>query len=135
MALEAGTASVTVHPETGAVVFSGTGLARAIAEADIASMLAAGSVALCPYPPPSSVLEGKPEEAQASIRADWLNYRQKQVELAAARAQAIAIAVVDHFTENAVARVTTQSLGRMPASTSEDTPIKAPAAPVDVPIQ
>lgn len=52
----------------------------------------------------------------------------------AARWTAIAPALVTYLQANAVAHVTSQSLGAVPSSTAHGTPIDAPAAPVDIPI-
>lgn len=53
----------------------------------------------------------------------------------AGQAQAIAGAIVGYMQANAVAHVSSQSLGVMPSSTSAGTPIGAPTSPVNVPVQ
>jgi hypothetical protein len=52
----------------------------------------------------------------------------------AAQHNHLAAAIVGYVQANAVAHVTSQSLGAMPSSTSAGTPIAAPASPVNVPI-
>jgi hypothetical protein len=53
----------------------------------------------------------------------------------AAQINADVAADVGYIQANAVANVTTQSLGVMPSSTSPGTPIGAPSSPVKVPIE
>jgi hypothetical protein len=53
----------------------------------------------------------------------------------AAQHNATAAAIVGYVQANAVAHVTSQSLGAVPSSTTHGTPIDAPASPVNVPIQ
>ena len=64
-----------------------------------------------------------------------LAFAQRCADDIATLAGADATTIVGYLQANAVAHVTTQQLGAMPSSTSEGTPIEAPASPVDIPIQ
>lgn len=55
--------------------------------------------------------------------------------LAATLANPIAAAVVGYVQANAVAHVTSQSLGQTPNPNNASTPIVAPGSPVNIPIQ
>jgi hypothetical protein len=125
MAMIAGSATISINTTTGAITTSGTGMAKALADAEASAMmtLSAYNAWLASFncPPVAAADYAKALEFQRGDRA--------------ARANAYAAALVTYLQANAVAHVTTESLGKTPNPNNADTPIVAPASPVDIPIQ
>jgi hypothetical protein len=123
MAMTAGSVAIAVDAD-GDVSYTGSGLARGLAEQLLPAIMAAMDELMAP-------------------RADWpgdnsslRTFMSVQIAktLVTPFSNAIAIAVVAHITANAKAHVTTEILGRTPNPNNPNTNILAPAAPVDVPI-
>lgn len=126
MALSAG--SVTIDS---AEVATGSGLALAMYQADVATrplptVPALGSTA-APWTAARPVSQADVDAVKA--------VRLATLEEAARLATAWAGAIVAHITANGHAVVNGVSLGRTPNPNDPDTPIAAPAAPVELPIQ
>ncbi len=109
--------TVSVNQSTGS--YSGTGLAKALMDAYFPVLQAKFTAGQLAYVNP---LTGNPEFAIGVANS------------AAELANAFGPAIVAYIQANASAHVTSQVLGRMPSSTAQDTPIEAPASPVDIPI-
>lgn len=126
MTMTAGTVSVD-----NSGVVTGTHLARAIYDADVATMVLPPLPVLADTTPPYTA-------ARPVTTADIqlvVDGRILMLQDAARRATAYASALVTYMQANAVARVSTsQSLGRLPGSITTGTAIDAPAVQVDLQI-
>lgn len=136
MALAAGTVLISVS-DVGNISYVGSGLALALAQAEIAA----------------KVMPTVPTIGQTSSPYA-VSFPASQTDVTAAvtiieaiaddvqrRANAYAMALIAYFVANAVvnagtlqANVTSQSLGRTPNPNNANTPIVAPSSPVTVPL-
>lgn len=125
MSLVAGSVSVDEDE-----VVTGTGYARALYDADVATMTLPTLPTLGSTSPPYTAARPVAQTDIDLMQAQ----RVRALQEAARRANAYASATVTYFQANAVARVTSESLGRLPASITTGTPIDAPSSPVNIPI-
>ncbi len=122
MAMTAGTATISVDGATGAVTSGGTGMAATIA----ASMTAIIGI----LAPLTATGISAPVALSAGIAG-----RRKLADMFVSIANAVAAGVVTEITTNGVATITTSTVcGRMPASTTQHTPIEAPSGNVTLAI-
>lgn len=126
MSMTAG--SVTFDEDDNLV--TSAGLAVALYEADIATMAFPTVPTLGSTTPPYTA--NRPATASDIQIAN--DGAQLMREDAARRATAYASALVAYIQANAVARVTTESLGRTPDPNNADTAIQPPLATVNIPI-
>lgn len=111
-------------------VVTGTGYARALYDADVATMTLPTLPMLGATDPPYTTLRPVSADDIDLVRAG----RVRALQEAARRANAYASATVTYFTANAKARVTSQSLGRTPNPNNPDVAIQPPLSTVDLPI-
>jgi hypothetical protein len=125
MSMTAGTVTVADNETV-----SGAGLARALYDADAATMtlmtLPTLGATTAPYSAARPVAQSDIDLVQTG--------RLLTLRDVARRANAYASAIVTYLQANAKAHVTNQSLGRTPNPNDPDTAIAAPSAPVDIPI-
>lgn len=138
MSMVAGSVTITINDD-GTAAYSGTGyalgLAQQIVSARLAKLQARLGYALTPLPSAGST--SKPYSAAAPATADAIDQLKNTLEAIYDDAEASANAhayMVTYVTSNAVAHVTSQQLGKLPASITTGTPIDAPTSPVDIPI-
>jgi hypothetical protein len=122
--------SVTVNADQ---TYSGSGLAVLRYAAQVALMPPFHADPAVPPPSwtPASEASTPWATAAAGLNAQYL----AMFRAIAATTTALAAVDVAYWQAHAVAHVTSEVLGRIPASTAQHTPIEPPAAPVDVPIQ
>jgi hypothetical protein len=118
MSMTIGTVTIAIAAD-GSLTYTGSGMARALAE-QRAPPIAATIAAAYGGAIPADILHIYNTAFFGGKLAD--------------SCLADATAMVNYLQANAVAHVTSQSLGAVPSSTSHGTPIDAPASPVDVPI-
>lgn len=111
-------------------VATGDGLAKALYDEDVLTLNLPAVPTLgsttAPYSAGRPVVASDVENAQAQ-RVGALRARARQ-------ANAYAKGIVLYMQANAVARVTSESLGKTPDPNNADTPIEPPDSPVDIQI-
>jgi len=125
MAMSAGT--VVVADDESA---TGTGMARAIYDADIATLALPVVPILGNTDPPWRVERPVNAADIAQVQAARL----LMLSEAARRANAYAAGIVTHITGNAKVTVSVGGLQRTPSPNNPDTATQAPASPVELPV-
>ncbi len=122
MAMATGSATISVDATTGAVTAGGSGMASTIA-ANLCALIAT----LCPIT--NATIDA------ATAKAAGIAARNALAPMFVSIADACAAGVVNEITTNAKATIASAvSSGRIPASTTQHTPIEGPAADVLLPI-